>query len=64
MNSFLTLFLVILVLVAIALALLSIRVLFKKNGRFSSQHIGQSRAMKQRGIHCAQTQDKIAQKGK
>lgn len=60
MQEFLYIFLAILALVALALVLLSIRILIKKNGRFSSQHIGQSRAMKKRGIQCAQTQDRQA----
>ena len=64
MQEFLHIFLAILALVAIALILLSIRILIKKNGRFSSQHIGQSKAMKKRGIQCAQTQDRMAQKNK
>ena len=43
--------------VASAMLLLSVRVLIKKGGRFRSQHIGQSRAMRERGIHCVQAQD-------
>ena len=64
MLEYLYIFLAILGLVAIAFLLFSIRILIKKNGRFSSQHIGQSKAMKQRGIQCAQTQDRMAQKKK
>ena len=37
--------------------LLSVRVLLKKDGRFRSLHIGQSKAMRDRGIHCVQAQD-------
>jgi len=44
-------------LVALAMVGLCIRVLLKKNGRFSSQHIGGSKAMRERGIHCVNTQD-------
>lgn len=61
--EFLYIFLPILGLVAISFILMSIRVLIRKNGKFSSQHVGQSRAMKQRGVHCAQTQDKMERKG-
>lgn len=43
--------------VAASMALLCINILLKKNGSFRSQHIGQSEAMRQRGIHCAQAQD-------
>jgi len=45
------------VLVALAMMGLCIRVLVKKNGRFSSQHIGGNKAMRERGIHCVNTQD-------
>lgn len=48
--------------VALSLLLLSVRVLLKKNGRFSSQHISESKAMQQRGIHCATAQDREARK--
>lgn len=46
-----------LVIVAAAMLLLSVRILLKKGGRFHSQHIGQSRAMRDRGIRCVQAQD-------
>jgi len=49
--------LVSIVLVALAMVGLCVRVLLKKNGRFSSQHIGGSKAMRERGIHCVNTQD-------
>jgi hypothetical protein len=44
--------------IAIALAFLCVKVIFKENGRFSSQHIHDSQAMKQRGIHCVVDQDR------
>jgi hypothetical protein len=44
--------------IAIAVALLSVKVLLKKNGRFSSIHIHDSKAMQERGIHCVLDQDK------
>ena len=37
--------------------LLSVRVLFKKNGRFVKTHVSQSKAMRERGITCVQSQD-------
>lgn len=46
--------------IAIAVALLSVRVIFKKNGRFESQHIHDSKAMRARGIHCVLDQDREA----
>jgi hypothetical protein len=46
--------------IAIAMVLLSVKVLLKKGGRFSSMHIHDSRAMKERGIHCVVDQDREA----
>lgn len=60
--TFSTVFIALLILIAIALFLLSIRIIIKKNGKFSSQHIGENKALKEKGVYCAQTQDKIAQK--
>ena len=51
------LFLTILVIVAVAFVLLAVRVLVKPGGRFSSQHISQSKAMRERGITCANSSD-------
>ncbi|MCQ2348186.1 MAG: hypothetical protein MJZ65_03250 [Paludibacteraceae bacterium] len=44
-------------LVGLAMIGLCIRVIVKKNGRFGSQHIGGSKPMRERGIHCVNTQD-------
>lgn len=41
---------------------LSIRVLLKKNGRFRSMHISDSKAMRERGIGCVQSQDRAARR--
>lgn len=46
--------------VAIGLAFMLIKVLTKKDGTFSSQHIHDSKAMKERGIHCVIDQDREA----
>lgn len=45
------------VIIAACVALLSIRVLLKKNGRFPNTHVSGSRAMRERGVSCAQSQD-------
>ena len=51
--------------IAIAMVLLLVKVILKKDGRFSSQHIHDSEAMKEKGIHCVIDQDREArQKGK
>ena len=48
--------LLIILLLGLAMIGLCVRVIVKKNGRFSSQHIGGSKAMRERGIHCVNTQ--------
>ena len=50
--------LVTLAILAIAMLLLSVKVIFKKNGHFESQHIHDSKAMRDRGIHCVMDQDR------
>ena len=44
--------------IAIAIAFLCVKVIFRRNGSFSSQHIHDSEAMRQRGIHCVLDQDR------
>lgn len=48
--------------IAIAIALLSVKLIFKKNGSFSSHHIHDSEALREKGIHCVMDQDKAARK--
>ena len=40
------------------MAFLLVKVLFRQHGTFSSQHIHDSQAMKDRGIHCVMDQDR------
>ncbi len=50
--------------IAVAMALFCVKLLFRKDGRFTSQHIHDSEAMRERGIHCVIDQDREArQKG-
>jgi hypothetical protein len=44
--------------IAISVAFLCVKVIFKKNGSFASQHIHDSEAMRERGIHCVIDQDR------
>ena len=44
--------------IAISMAFLCIKLVFRKDGRFSSQHIHASEAMRERGIHCVIDQDR------
>jgi len=45
------------IIVGVAVLLLSVRILLKKNGRFVKTHVSQSKAMRERGITCVQSQD-------
>ncbi len=53
--------LITLLIVTICIVLLGIKVFFAK-GRFPSGHISGSKAMRDRGIGCAQSQDREAQR--
>jgi hypothetical protein len=48
--------------VAIAILLLAVRILIKKDGKFSSEHISSNKRMRQDGIHCATSQDREARR--
>ncbi|MCD4769185.1 MAG: hypothetical protein K8R35_03345 [Bacteroidales bacterium] len=54
---FLTLLLLSAIILVIAIAAMAIRILIKKDGKFPSNHIGQNREMRKRGIKCAQAID-------
>lgn len=51
-----------LLIVAICIALLCVKILFKKNGRFPNTHVSGSKAMRERGIGCVQSQDREQRK--
>jgi len=40
------------------MAFFCVKLIFRKNGNFSSQHIHDSEAMRERGIHCVMDQDR------
>ena len=44
--------------IAIGMAFFCVKLIFRKDGKFSSQHIHDSEAMKERGIHCVMDQDR------
>lgn len=48
--------------VSLALFLLCIKLIIVRNGEFSSMHIGDSKEMKKRDIHCVQSMDARARK--
>lgn len=45
------------VILFIAILLMGVRVFFTKDGEFRSLHIGDSKPLQDRGIHCATSQD-------
>jgi hypothetical protein len=49
------------ILMAFVVAGLAIKILLKKDGKFPNTHIGGNKHMKERGVSCAQTYDKIEQ---
>lgn len=55
----LTVFIIVVILLGLALIGLGISLLLKKNGKFPETHIGKNKAMKERGIHCANTTDHL-----
>ena len=44
------------IIIGASMLFLSVRILFKKNGRFVKTHLSQSKAMRERGIGCVQSQ--------
>lgn len=44
--------------IAISMAFFCVKVFLRKDGRFESQHIHDSDAMRSRGIHCVIDQDR------
>ncbi|HOF99413.1 MAG TPA: hypothetical protein P5157_04450 [Paludibacteraceae bacterium] len=54
--------LITLLIVLLSVLLLGFRIFFIKSGKFPNIHIGGSKALQQRGIGCATTQDKEAQR--
>ncbi len=60
MNIFLVIIAAV-VLVGLAFAGLAIQILVKKGGKFPNTHVSGNRYLKQQGVYCSQTQDKLAQ---
>ncbi len=60
--DFLKIILPAVILVALAFAGLAITILVKKGGKFPNTHVSGNKYLKDKGIYCAQTQDKIEQK--
>lgn len=41
---------------------MAIQIMLKKGGKFPSTHVGGNAHLKKEGVHCATTQDKLAQR--
>ncbi|MDG5799011.1 hypothetical protein QA597_01385 [Marinilabiliaceae bacterium ANBcel2] len=54
--------LVAIILMGITAFLLALNVIFRKNGKFPSIHVGGNKEMAKRGIGCATSQDREARK--
>lgn len=48
--------------IAICIALLSVKLIFRKNGKFSSQHVHDNPGLRKQGIHCVIDQDREARR--
>ncbi|MDN5554588.1 MULTISPECIES: hypothetical protein [Prevotella] len=48
--------------IAICVALLCVKIILRKNGQFSSQHVHDNPGLRRKGIHCVIDQDKEARK--
>ena len=46
--------------IASSMALFCVKLIFKKNGRFSSQHVHDNPGLRKQGIHCVMDQDRAA----
>lgn len=49
-----------LLIVAVSVALLSVKVIIRKNGKFSSQHVHDNPGLRKQGIYCVMDQDREA----
>jgi len=60
--EFIKVFLIALILVLLAFLGLALRILFLKGGKFPDSHISGNKHLKDQGIYCAQTQDRMEQR--
>lgn len=63
-NMVVKLILITIVLVAIVAFFLSLSIIFRSNGKFPNFHVGGNKQLTDKGIYCANTQDKLARKHK
>jgi len=55
-------FLLSVLIIAIGMLFFCVKVIFRKNGTFSSQHIHDNEALRKQGIHCVLDQDREARR--
>lgn len=48
------------IILAICMIFLCIGILLRRNGRFPNTHVSGNRAMRERGVTCVQSQDRMA----
>lgn len=61
-DSMLRMILISIALLLTGVAGMAVKIVLRKHGRFSSMHISDSKAMRQRGIGCVQSQDRAARR--
>lgn len=49
-------------LLGVAMLGMATQILLKKGGKFPNTHVGGNKHLKKEGVHCATTQDKLAQR--
>ncbi|MDR1780487.1 MAG: hypothetical protein LBR50_07135 [Tannerella sp.] len=49
-----------LIILAFCIVLMSVGIILKKGGKFPGGHVGDIPALREKGIHCAATQDRMA----
>lgn len=55
-------FLVVVLIIAISMSLLCIKLILRKDGKFSSQHVDDSPGLRKRKIRCVMEQDREARR--
>ena len=55
-------FLFAVIILAICIFFLCVNIIFKRNGEFPKSHVSSNNAMRERGIGCAQSQDRMARR--
>ena len=57
-------FLFAVIILAFCIVFLCVNIIFKRKGEFPKSHVSANKAMRERGIGCVQSQDRMARKEK